>query len=503
MPIPPNASPTIPPVLPRFNLVAFGAKIDGKTDDTAAVQNAFDAAANSPGGGIVEHPGGYCVITQLSLTGPGSVVVEGVGDTIQGLGTPVQGSAFLWDSPSVVENVITINSSAQTTFRRLSLSPLIGPDSSGAGYVAFLNLTDSLFEDIHIGRYSGGAATTGILAQGSGRTIVNRVRISAWTNAIWMSGGQLLTVRDAILSQVPGQNGSAIRMDNGAQTLRISNSQSQGGDRGLYLPSGSGTAPAFVFMNDFEINNPQVAGCDLQAGSQVYGTNVWMSAAGNASTVNAVGLNVGASFNGDLYLANSQLQDWNGGAANIAGTGVYQLNGCEIGGSGSTVADLVVNNSNAVVHCPNSNFGTDAYYGATGKNAIERLAGSVDYHGASFGSYSGGALAGCTPTVAALAANGTSPPAPTISGNDTAGVVQFGSGTAPALGPQVQVTFAAAKTTTPVVIAGPYAASDSYWQGYVVPGSVTTTGFQYALNTAPSAGEPVGTMAFSYLVSTQ
>ena len=57
---------------------AYGAKGDGTTDDTAAIQSALNAAA-SAGGGIVFFPSGtYLVLTSTTLTmniSPGTIVV--------------------------------------------------------------------------------------------------------------------------------------------------------------------------------------------------------------------------------------------------------------------------------------------------------------------------------------------------------------------------------------------------------------------------------------------
>jgi len=58
-----------------FPVIAFGAKGDGVTDDTAAIQRAIDAAANL--GGIVVIPAGKHVVAG-SLTVPAGVTVRGV-----------------------------------------------------------------------------------------------------------------------------------------------------------------------------------------------------------------------------------------------------------------------------------------------------------------------------------------------------------------------------------------------------------------------------------------
>lgn len=58
-----------------YNVQAFGAKADGKADDTAAFQNALDERARA-GGGVVEVPAGrYLIKTHLVI--PESVTLEG------------------------------------------------------------------------------------------------------------------------------------------------------------------------------------------------------------------------------------------------------------------------------------------------------------------------------------------------------------------------------------------------------------------------------------------
>ena len=57
-----------------FDVVSFGAKADGKTDDTAAIQKALDATSKL--GGVVRLPAGKFLVAG-SLEIPVGVVVAG------------------------------------------------------------------------------------------------------------------------------------------------------------------------------------------------------------------------------------------------------------------------------------------------------------------------------------------------------------------------------------------------------------------------------------------
>lgn len=106
---------------------------------------------------------------------------------------------------------------------------------------------------------------------------------------------------------------------------------------------------------------------------------------------------------------------------------------------------------------------------------------------------------GNTPTVAAGAALGTTPPAPTVSGaTGTRGVVAMGTGTAPAAGVAATVTFARAYAAAPVVLPGAASAATPGVEPYIT--AVTTTGFEIGFAVAPAASQAAGTYAVSYLV---
>jgi hypothetical protein len=108
---------------------------------------------------------------------------------------------------------------------------------------------------------------------------------------------------------------------------------------------------------------------------------------------------------------------------------------------------------------------------------------------------------GSAPAGAAVTANGTSPPAPTVTGNDQRGSVSFGSGTGPTTGTQVTLTFASATgwvTTAPYVQLQALNAATTALQPYVA--SCTATVLSIGFGVAPTAGQAVGTYKLGYRI---
>jgi hypothetical protein len=104
------------------------------------------------------------------------------------------------------------------------------------------------------------------------------------------------------------------------------------------------------------------------------------------------------------------------------------------------------------------------------------------------------------PAVAAAAGAGTAPPAPTLAAgsSDARGTVNWGTGTTPAAGAQVAVTFAAPYAVAPTVILQPANAATAALGNYVT--GVSTTGFSVALGSAPAASQAAGTYSDAYHV---
>lgn len=105
------------------------------------------------------------------------------------------------------------------------------------------------------------------------------------------------------------------------------------------------------------------------------------------------------------------------------------------------------------------------------------------------------------PTAVAGANAGTTPPAPVvvINSNDTAGQITFGTGTTPAAGTEVVVTFTTPYATAPSVILSAVNSATAALTPYVA--SISTTGFSINLVGAPAASQAASFYSVNYRVN--
>ena len=106
--------------------------------------------------------------------------------------------------------------------------------------------------------------------------------------------------------------------------------------------------------------------------------------------------------------------------------------------------------------------------------------------------------AGSAPTIAAAAGAGTSPPTPTITGNDTRGVLAWGTGTTAAAGAQAAVTFAVPFAAAPTVVITPINSATAAKVPFAA--AATTTGFSVSLQVAPADSQAATVYSVAYHV---
>lgn len=102
------------------NVTQFGAKVDGVTDDTGAVQSAVNSGAS-----IVEFPGGICICGQVNISKGIVVRGAGSGDNSTGTGTVIQ-----TNSPTT--NIFVVNTQAAVTFSGLCFRCPVTPTGGAA-----------------------------------------------------------------------------------------------------------------------------------------------------------------------------------------------------------------------------------------------------------------------------------------------------------------------------------------------------------------------------------
>lgn len=121
-----------------YNVRAYGAKGDGSTDDSGAIQAASNAAT-AAGGGVVYFPEGNYIIKATPVTPTSNVIYRGVGEAsvIQQTGT--NGYPFYWatSAPAVLNDVVFENLSFLGPVNQFPTAPTRGRTTSGLGtYIA-------------------------------------------------------------------------------------------------------------------------------------------------------------------------------------------------------------------------------------------------------------------------------------------------------------------------------------------------------------------------------
>ena len=156
----------------RISVSAFGAKGNGANDDTAAIQKALDAAAQSGGGAVVVPSGTFVITAPVSL---------GANCTLEGVG----GASVLKWGGAVWTN----------TEANIKIGAMI--NITGKANVRIVNLVfDAGGADLHVLRMENGISTTPLVIENN--RFQNLSRASARNRfarslAISLSGGRTIT----------------------------------------------------------------------------------------------------------------------------------------------------------------------------------------------------------------------------------------------------------------------------------------------------------------------
>lgn len=209
-----------------FNVKAYGAKCDGTTDDTSAVQAATTAAVAV--GGIVYHPGGTCVLSaQIRIAG--SVQFLGVGESSVYLvkaGTGSSTTFVLFGMGNALTN--------DWTFRDLLI------DGNGANQVFTGSTSNTYFAAISASYEAGGYS--------AGPTLkIDNVKIQNFTMLGSSTYGQGVTIDTY-----------------GCPLVAINGFKAENCDIGLFITQAFTTTPCRMNMTNLDLHNCLVQGLYLE-----------------------------------------------------------------------------------------------------------------------------------------------------------------------------------------------------------------------------------------------
>lgn len=155
--------------VPWYDAKKYGAKGDGSTDDTAAIQAIIDAMP--AGGGKIFFPAGEYVISSLNLTGKLYI-------TLQGEGGGFTNTSFRFTSTT--GSVFNLTNARFIVFKGFSINPTT---TKTAGAVFLLDgTTDSVFEDLRI---SSGFIGFDIVGNGASDLTFRHIRGLDYSAVAW------------------------------------------------------------------------------------------------------------------------------------------------------------------------------------------------------------------------------------------------------------------------------------------------------------------------------
>lgn len=478
----------VPPI--NVNVKQYGATGNGTTDDTTAIQAAINTAANTPGS-IVFFPVGTYIVSG-TITYPGNISLVGSGDndsgtiirvkTGTGLTTPVLASAD-WNSNSTTcGNPVAI--------RDLNIDGNSATSGTGAHGLVLMNYF-SIVERCTVSNVAGNGIH--FTAHSANNTHITNTCVEVKLSRL----------------QIRNVGGSGIRVNDSGSPL---NSCTDG------------------FLEDCIIQNAGLAGINIDmgpgwylAGNHVYGTGTGAIVVNKCFSTRVIGNYVdGFGSGSSTFIGGIDLTCLDGRGSSCIGnhvgfesssaTGPYR--GIRVTGSGSnTTVCLVANNTVT----GNNSSGSQGYNISTNGSQVGHP-WIVYFHNndaqnvSSYSSFDttnaqGGntqilnhlTSIGPAATAVAGANAGTTPPTPVLTlCNDIAGKITFGTGTTPAAGAQVVVTFAKAFTNAPVVVLTPINSATTSLNLYV--SATSTTNFTVSCVTAPSASQSNTTYGFNYHV---
>jgi hypothetical protein len=463
----------------------YGAKGDGSTDDTAAIQTCLNSV---PSGSMVVFPSGTYIVS-ASILFPGNIRIVGAGDSNSGtvikvktgtaLTTPVLCSKDWYNNSTTCGNPVEIS-------------------------------------DIQI---DGNSATTGSNAHGF-------VSMNFWSSFDNIS---ITTVAGAGFVHTANSRNS-MHISNTCVEAKIRRIQARScGGNGIYI-SDSANVCTDGFLEDCIIANAGARGISVNSGggwliqgNHIYGTGTDAMKIDQCYATRVIGNYIDGFGSGSSTNISGIIMNINDGRASScianhigfeggAATGPYY--GISINGNGlsslspiAIVTNNTVNGSNQsgsigyLIQTNNTTSWKCYFHDNDAKNVATNTTYGGDAHvvGGDFTILGHiGSVSPVSPTAAAGANAGTSPPAPALTtATDISGKITFGTGTSPVAGAMAVVTFNVAYANAPKVTITPINSASASLNLYV---ATTTTNFTVSSVNAPSASQANTVYGFFYHV---
>ena len=310
-----------------INVQAYGADPTNANDSTTPFRNALAAVA-AAGGGVLYIPAGtYMIKGTVAWASADSLMIVGDGEDASVINrtstTPFHTFDIRHSGGVTIQNLAILNSVNATNFT---------DDQVGLYFEACNRVR---LENVHINS-SGNRVNIAVQLNDVNVTSIIGCDLRGYVNALYISGGS--AVIDCIASAFftnPGSgvtNSGNVAMIATAATLHLTNCETNGGDHGLVL-NGSSGSDAFVFINDFEINNCMGSAVVLNYGSQFWANQLWCSNQTIANSAGAYsGISVGSGYTGWMVIDNSTFQHYSATGITIQGGQSYWITNSSFSG---------------------------------------------------------------------------------------------------------------------------------------------------------------------------
>lgn len=342
-----------------YDVTAYGATGNGTDDDTAACQSAIIACVNNGGGTVYFPVGQYLISSALTVnTSSTHVPVYFQGAAVAGgnnVNTQGGSTILVSQRPSATVPTYGIQvtgggmpsgcmfrlADLTMTTTSLNTTPTAIFDAINTYNVVYVDIERFQLFERHQGECLVNTTTTnsGIHVINAYQAKVSECMIHAEVSAVWQDCTTGLVIEDSFFGTTNGTGYGSVRIDSTANTgvgtgsLQIYNTVTGEGDWGLYC-GGTDNSPIFIYVNNFQVNNPYAGGMYFQAGSQVWVDYAWISMAATPASQLTYGIYCDTGFQGWFYMNNSVIQSPSGHGMWLKGGQGFNIYGNSFGGCG-------------------------------------------------------------------------------------------------------------------------------------------------------------------------